>query len=222
MPISEKQLIANRLNAQKSTGPGTEEGKKRSSINGYRHGITGMGTLMTDEDRKSRDEFTKPIIRDLDPVGSCEFHLAETIAHDTWRLTRIRAIEDNTFAWGHFGKPGNIECEHSEVHNSLTMARTFIEQQKTFNNLSIYEQRITRNIHKNMQLFLQLKDRRKAADREEALLKAKAAKPLTRAASASSPENGFAFSTAQFAPVNQTQPVVETPKSPPITDQKAA
>ncbi len=37
--ISEKQLEANRGNALLSTGPKTDEGKKRSSLNARRHGI---------------------------------------------------------------------------------------------------------------------------------------------------------------------------------------
>jgi len=41
--ISEKQLEANRSNALLSTGPKTEAGKKRSSMNALRHGINGQG-----------------------------------------------------------------------------------------------------------------------------------------------------------------------------------
>jgi hypothetical protein len=37
---SERQLAANRRNAQKSTGPKSESGKKRSSKNAYRHGLS--------------------------------------------------------------------------------------------------------------------------------------------------------------------------------------
>ena len=35
-----KQIAANRLNAYKSTGPRTEEGKQRSRCNAMRHGLT--------------------------------------------------------------------------------------------------------------------------------------------------------------------------------------
>ena len=38
MPISQKQLLANRRNAQKSTGPRTALGKFRSSRNALKHG----------------------------------------------------------------------------------------------------------------------------------------------------------------------------------------
>ena len=38
MPCSQRQLIANRLNAKKSTGPKTAYGKFRSSRNSLKHG----------------------------------------------------------------------------------------------------------------------------------------------------------------------------------------
>lgn len=37
---SEKQIAANRANAKRSTGPRTTAGKRRSSKNAYRHGLT--------------------------------------------------------------------------------------------------------------------------------------------------------------------------------------
>jgi hypothetical protein len=37
---TEKQIAANRANAQKSTGPKTAAGKLRSSRNAYRHGLS--------------------------------------------------------------------------------------------------------------------------------------------------------------------------------------
>jgi hypothetical protein len=37
---SEKQIAANRANAQKSTGPKTAAGKLKSSRNAYRHGLS--------------------------------------------------------------------------------------------------------------------------------------------------------------------------------------
>jgi hypothetical protein len=39
MPVSQKQLLANRHNAQKSTGPKTALGKFRSSRNALKHGL---------------------------------------------------------------------------------------------------------------------------------------------------------------------------------------
>jgi hypothetical protein len=41
-PLSEARLNANRLNSEHSTGPRTGEGKKRTRLNGLRHGLTGQ------------------------------------------------------------------------------------------------------------------------------------------------------------------------------------
>ena len=53
--ISEKQLEANRRNAQRSTGPQSVEGKAKSSRNNLRHGLTGQISLLPTEDREAHD-----------------------------------------------------------------------------------------------------------------------------------------------------------------------
>lgn len=210
MSVSDKQLAANRANAQKSTGPTSEEGKNRSRLNGMRHGLTGLGTIMTDEDRRAQDSFVDPFVEELAPVGIHERQLAWTIAVDHFRLNRLKAVEENTFAHGHFDRAGDIEAEHPEIHHAITQARVFSFEGRTFHNLSLYEQRLTRAIHKNLQLYYQLQDRRRAkalAEPEISPSKSEQSAPepksMTAAAAAPrpdfvlrrpEPENGFAFS----------------------------
>ena len=78
--VSQRQLRANRANAQKSTGPKTEDGKQRSRLNGMRHGLTGQVSIMTDENRAAHDAFCNPIIKRLGPDGPLELQLANLIA----------------------------------------------------------------------------------------------------------------------------------------------
>ena len=45
---SDAKLTANRLNAQKSTGPRSDQGKQKSSQNSLKHGLTaGNGTVIS-------------------------------------------------------------------------------------------------------------------------------------------------------------------------------
>ena len=48
---TDKQRAANKLNAQKSTGPRTEEGKKNSSANAVRHRLFSRDFALTEEER---------------------------------------------------------------------------------------------------------------------------------------------------------------------------
>src|SRR5882724_12761689 len=117
--ISEAQSKANRENAQKSTGPKTEEGQKRSSLNSRRHGLTGQFYALTPEDRTAFDKHCESLLADLKPETYREKQLAISIAEDQWRLHRARALENNMFAWGHGTGPGNLDCLHEEVHACL-------------------------------------------------------------------------------------------------------
>ncbi len=100
MPISDRQLAANRANAKKSTSPRTPKGKAICEMNGFQHGFTGLAVVMTNEDREVMNAFVKPYMQRLNPIGEIELQLAQTIAHDNFRLNRLKAIEENMFASG--------------------------------------------------------------------------------------------------------------------------
>ena len=52
MHVSEARVAANRLNALKSSGPKTPEGKDQSRRNALKHGLSGEGVVVSDEDRE--------------------------------------------------------------------------------------------------------------------------------------------------------------------------
>jgi hypothetical protein len=158
--ISEKQLEANRRNALRSTGPKTTEGKARSSRNNLRHGLTGQVTVMPNEDREAHDNFCGELIDSFKPESPLELQLAQSIAEDNWRLNRVRAIENNMFALGHADY-------HREIDIALADARTFQEQAAQFALLTMYEQRINRNLERSMKLLRELQAERKAQREQE-------------------------------------------------------
>ena len=197
--ISEKQLEANRRNAQRSTGPRTEEGKKTSALNARRHNLTGQVTAMTDADRIMHDAFSASLVESLAPEGAMETQLAQRIATDSWRLNRLSAIEDNLYALGHSAHSDDIETEHPEIHAALTAAKVFQEESKQLQLLTLYEQRINRNIQKNL-ATLQALQAARIAKREAEMKEAKKLLQLSEMKGlAYEPfKDGFVFSTAQI------------------------
>src|ERR1700689_5531729 len=152
--VSEKQLAANRRNAEKSTGPKTAIGQSNSSRNTLRHGLTGQISLLPTEDREAHDAFCTALIDSLHPETPMERQLAQSTAEDHWRLNRARAIENNMFALGHTG-------DRRELQVALADAKCFQAQANQFILLSIYEQRINRNLQRNLQLLRELQAERK-------------------------------------------------------------
>jgi hypothetical protein len=197
--ISEKQLEANRRNAHRSTGPRTEEGKKVSALNARRHNLTGQVTAMTDADRLMHDAFSAAIVESLTPEGAVETQLAQRIATDSWRLNRISAVEDNLFALGHSAKSDEIETEDPEIHAALTAARVFTAESKQLQLLTLYEQRINRNIQKNL-VMLQALQSARLAKREAEMREAKKLLQLSEMKGLlyEPAKDGFVFSTTKI------------------------
>ncbi len=190
--VSEKQLEANRRNAEKSTGPKTAEGKSNSSRNNLRHGLTGQISLLPTEDRAAHDAFCNELIASFNPETPMEWQLAQSISEDSWRLNRACAIENNMFALGH-------HHERREIQIALADAKTFLAQAAAFNLLSLYEQRINRNLQRNMKLLRDLQTERKA-QHDKAMEEAKllAQLNLINGLPYQPEQNGFVFSVAEI------------------------
>jgi hypothetical protein len=193
---SEKQIEANRLNALKSTGPRSEAGKKKSALNAFRHGLTGQVAIMTEEDRAAHDLFVDEYMGVLAPDNAVERQLALSIAEDNWRLNRARAIEDNLFALGHNDEGSN----HPEIEVALSGARTYLENSHEIQLLTLYEQRIHRNIRGCENRLKELQTERKAA-RARALQDAERIAQVAET-KGQDPEpialNGFVFSITEI------------------------
>jgi hypothetical protein len=163
--MTEAQLTARRENAQHSTGPRTLEGRKRSSLNAFRHGLTGQIIVHTPEDREAFNKHCDGIREALAPVGALEIDLAQAIAEDRWRLNRARALENAIFALGQ-SEDVPQESDHPELDAALAQGRTWMAHAHQLQLLTTYEGRISRSVEKNMGQLRALQAERKASSVE--------------------------------------------------------
>jgi hypothetical protein len=161
--MTEAQLTANRENAQHSTGPRTPEGRKRSSLNAFRHGLTGQIIMHTPEDQQAFKKHCDGIREALAPVGALELDLAQAIAEDRWRLNRARALENSIFALGQGEHPPGDSGHYPEVDAAFAQGRTWIAHAHELHLLTTYENRIRRSVEKNTAELRALQAERKAA-----------------------------------------------------------
>src|SRR5262252_2640980 len=113
-----RQIEANRRNANKSTGPTTEEGKKRSRCNAVRHGLTAETVIGTLEDAEDYQAFEAAIIADYDAQSTVERELVLRLASLLWRLRRATSIET-----GLFGIQANHSIEFRQARQALPSSR---------------------------------------------------------------------------------------------------
>jgi hypothetical protein len=88
---TDKQIQANRVNAQRSTGPKTEAGKARSRVNSWKHGLTAKMLIIVGE---CEDDFNElRLIDELKPQSTLEAELVVRIAGILRRLRRTPFFE---------------------------------------------------------------------------------------------------------------------------------
>jgi len=94
---TEAQVVANRRNAEKSTGPRTPEGKAVVSQNAVKHGLLAQADVIRGEDREEFELYREELFWELNPVGTMESRLAERIVSLAWRLRRAERIHNEAF-----------------------------------------------------------------------------------------------------------------------------
>jgi hypothetical protein len=209
---SPSQIEANRANAEHSTGPATAAGKATTRFNALRHGLTSQVACMSWEDRDAFNQFCAALVMEYKPDGVIEIQLAQAVAEDNWRLNRARAIEHNIFALGHSTAAPNAEGDNPQIEAALAQAQTSVDQGKAFALITLYEQRINRNLKSNLERLREAQAERRAArartlqdlldQKEYDQLRPRIAERAAERGETPTPEqlpmNGFVFSSREI------------------------
>jgi len=91
---TESQILANRLNALKSTGPRTSQGKAVASQNSVKHGLLAEQDVISSESEADFDLYRQQLLDELSPVSPMESILAERIVTLSWRLKRAGRFQN--------------------------------------------------------------------------------------------------------------------------------
>jgi hypothetical protein len=162
--VSQARLRANRLNAQRSCGPKTAEGKRRSSLNATRHGLLAQTLHLPTPEMTAYDEFTHSFVSGLSPVGPVEIQLAHACADLQFRLNRIAAAEHNLFSIGYLEQGDLWDPGNPESHTALAFAETLRKSPDPLKNLSIYEQRLSRRFLQTLKQLREMQAERRALE----------------------------------------------------------
>lgn len=147
--VSAERLARNQANAQHSTGPKTEAGKRKSSLNALRHGLSSDRVILPSESAEDYEEHLQSFIGEYRPQGATESHLVQVLADTAWRQIRVTALEADLLMF------------------SPTTFEDFESQAKAMCNFSLHGQRLSRQFERVSNELRQLQKARQAKEKSE-------------------------------------------------------
>ncbi len=157
-----KRTLANRRNALRSTGPKSENGKKRVSMNAFKHGLSGQKLFLQADEYVPYFELASEYIGEFAPVGVREEQLTQHIIDSNWRLNRCAAMENNLLSTGTLEQDNDALNAGDDDDNVAMMSQALAWQTgaKAFEALSRHETRIFRMMQKMEEELEQLQTKR--------------------------------------------------------------
>jgi hypothetical protein len=162
---TEKQINANRQNAQKSTGPKSDGGKAAVSQNAVKHGIFAQ-SVIKGENEADYEAFHNKMLDELKPVGPTEILLAARIVGLWWRLERAERVQNQVIdVMIELDEPSPLQrslqkCIPKSIGPDmrgagpeLALGRAIIKDysdSRVLDRLMLYERRIENSLHKAM------------------------------------------------------------------------
>ena len=147
--------------AQLSTGPTSETGKGKSSLNAVKTGLTGRTVLLPGDDAVLYEVHVSEFIQRFAPAADDERNLVQSLADTEWQLLRIPSLERGIYALGHLEFAELFPKEDDAVRRHLIEAKIFLAYQRQLNNLSIQESRLRRQREKDAAALRELQEKRK-------------------------------------------------------------
>ena len=121
---TQRQIAANRKNAQRSTGPRTPHGKGVASRNTTHHGLYSSSPVIPRlESPQEWAEHHHATLQSLAPQGPLEHTLADRIALILWRLRRVARYEHTVTTLAQQQAEDDLAAEHDDPDTDIQAIR---------------------------------------------------------------------------------------------------
>jgi hypothetical protein len=197
---SEAQITANQANSKHSTGPTTEAGKARCSLNAVKTGLTGRTVLLPSEEAEIYQKHLDRFFHKYSPVNDDEHDLVQSIADDNWRLLRIAPLEASIYAIGHDTCAEFVAHEKDPAkREGALLGHIYLTYKKELTNIALQERRLHNQLDKAV-TKLEALQKERADQRLKELAQAKRSLENCKAHNVEPDftEFGFDFSVAEF------------------------
>jgi hypothetical protein len=152
---SQRQVMANRSNAQKSTGP---KNTSLTKLNALKHGILSKEVLLKGEKKSDLEELGRKLRQELSPQGELELFLVDRIVSSIWRLKRALRIESTLMSY-EYDQGLNDKWNNQTGDERYASKRMVVGKDSQI--LQRYETTIERQIYRALHELIRLQSARK-------------------------------------------------------------
>jgi hypothetical protein len=175
------RAAVNRANAQYSTGPRTEAGKQRSSLNALRHGLTAASPVLPSEDPAAYESHCRQFMDEYQPASPTETQLVQELIDASWRLNRIPLLEAELLAGTGRSRPqciqenagGPLRCaglKEDPANPPNEQARIdfdIVDAHRLIANLNLQGHRLSRQFQKALDKLREIQADRRECERRD-------------------------------------------------------
>ena len=159
---TQKQIAANRRNAQKSTGPVSPAGKTVSSQNALQSGIHAEAEIIRGESSADLAALRDEYYAAYSPANPAERAFADILIHSEWLLRRLRRVEAELFAYRI-----SVNSDFSGYDPAAAVGEAFDSDNRTYDRLQRRLNSLQRNFERALKSLQTLQSARIQAASEE-------------------------------------------------------
>jgi hypothetical protein len=146
----------NRANSRHSTGPRTDSGKQRSSLNALRHGLTAASAVLASEDRAAYDTHCRGFFDEYRPATPTETQLTQELADTAWRINRIPSLEAALL-----DRSANPPNEQARIDFDI------VDAHRALATLGLHYQRLSRQLQKTVDHLREIQSERRRQEKRD-------------------------------------------------------
>jgi hypothetical protein len=146
----------NRANSQHSTGPRTDSGKQRSSLNALRHGLTAASPVLPSQDPAAYDAHRRGFFDEYQPATPTETQLVQKLADTSWRLNRIPLLEADVLS-----RAANPPNDQARIDFDIVDAHRLLAT------LGLHSHRLSRQFQKTLDTLRDIQAERAERERRD-------------------------------------------------------
>ena len=144
----------NRANAQHSTGPRSDAGKQRSSLNALAHGLTARTAVLPSEDPAAYQQHLSQFREEYRPATPTETQLVQELADTAWRINRIPLLE-----------AALLDRAANPPSDAARIAFDIVDAHRALATLGLHGQRLSRQFHKTLEYLREIQSERRERER---------------------------------------------------------